>query len=892
MAYQMTPTRVDWLPNGMRVLTRELHHAPVACVMVWYGVGSRNEQPGRTGISHFLEHMMFKGTERFPLGALEEGVKRRGGMSNAFTNYDYTSYYQVLPARHLEFGLMIEADRMVNMNFDPDLTVKERGIIVSELEGRENSPHFWLQTQFMHEAFREMPYRHHVLGYKDDIKATTGEWLAEHYRHFYRPNNATLVAVGDFDTEKLLELANRHFGSIAPGDPVVRLAKREPEQTAERRFEVRRTGPNPYLMAGYRMPADDHPDIPALTVLAAVLSGGPSFAMMGGGASMGRSSRLYRKLVSGGLATYASAHPWSLAYEGLFLCSASPVPGVAPEQVEAAIFAEVDALRQSPVPADELERAKKQVRAQWIYAMESAMNQAVLLGATAMTDSVEGFDHALEKFEAVTSDDLQRVAQAYLLPERRTVGWFLPDKQAKPSPPAPYTPPADELKGTTPEYQKSGHEKGEPPAPAKRNPILDRSRIVRRELPNGATLLVYPAETIPSALVRVQVESGPVYDPAGKEGLARIVSQLLTRGTQAYSADELAIKTDALGMSVRVDAGRETAAATLKCLPEDLNAGLDVLAEVLLRPTFPEDEFLKMRERMLVGVREAENDTRSVAGRKLSELLFPKGYPYRESTGGTEESLTAIAREDLGDFHNKFYRPNGAIITVVGNIDPAVAEAAILRVLDGWTGGAGRPTLPPLPARTTAEETHAAVTGKTQTDLALGWPLVDRSHPDYLALEFLATLFGGNGTPASSRLFRDVREKYGLSYYQYAAFGPSLGAGPWVVHIGVNPSRVQFAADLLRKELRRLSEEPVAADELAALKLFLEDYPAVQHESPERVAGRLAEIERFGLGLDYVERYPALVQALTAEELQAVAARHLNVDHLALVSAGPDPNEA
>lgn len=521
------------------------------------------------------------------------------------------------------------------------------------------------------------------------------------------------------------------------------------------------------------------------------------------------------------------------------------------------------------------------------------MNQAVLLGSTAMTDSVAGFDEALEKFEAVSADDLLRVARTYLRPERRTVGWFHPEAQAKATPSAPYKPPEDQITGTTPEYQKPGNAAAaEPPAPGKRNPILDRSRIVRRELPGGATLLVYPADTIPSALVRVQMEAGPWHDPAGQAGLARLTAQLLTRGTEGFTADELAIKTDALGMSIRVDTGRETAVATLKCLPEDLNDGLDVLAEVLRRPTFPADEFVRMRERMLVAVREAENDTRTMAGHKLSEMLFPEGHPYRHPAGGTAESLKAITREDAAAFHGQFYRPNGAIITVVGNLDPAVAEAGVLRILSGWEGGPGRPAFAAQPARTGAEQAHVALAGKTQTDLALGWDLVDRNHPDYLALEFLATLFGGNGTPASSRLFRDVREKYGLSYYQYAGYGGALGAGPWTVHIGVNPSRVGFAADLLRQELRRLAAEPIPADELDSLKLFLEDYPAVQHESPERVAARLAEIERFALGLDYVERYPDLIRALTAEELQAVAARHLNVDSLALVTAGPPENEA
>ncbi len=895
MARDFAPTRVEWLPNGMRVLTRELHHAPVACVMVWYGVGSRNEEPGRTGLSHFLEHMMFKGTRRFPYGVLEEGVKRRGGMWNAFTSYDFTAYYEVLPSRHLEFGLEVEADRMVNMTFDPDLTVRERGIIVSEREGRENSPHFWLFEAFMHEAYREFPYRHQVLGYKEDIRATTAEALTEHYRRYYRPNNATLVVAGDFETERLLELAHKHFGHLPRGEEVPPLSLREPEQNEERRVTVRRPGPNPYVMVGYKIPGAAHEDHPALTVLATVLAGGPSFSMMGGGAAMGRSSRLYRRLVNGGLATSVGAHPWALQYPGLFMASAVPVPGVAPERLEEALLAEIEALRQDRIGEEELLRAKKQVRAQFLYGMESAMNQAVLLGSTAMTRSVEQFDRALEIFEAVTADDVQRVAQAYLAPGRRTVGWFLPEEaKTQHGASRPAGTPAgggdSSPAGTTPEYQQPGRHRAEPPAPGVRSRILDHERIVRRTLPFGTTLLVYPAPTIPSAYVCLHMEAGAVHDPAGKEGLAQLTAQMLTRGSRGFTAEELAVRTDALGMSVRVDIGRETAVASLKCLPEDLRTGLDLLAEVVRHPVFPEDELKRMRERLLVVVREAQNDTRAVAGRRLAETIYPEGHPYRHATNGTEESLAAIGREDLTAFHSRHYGPRQATITVVGNVDPDAVEQALTRAFEGWSGGAGRLEIPAAepPA---ASRHHVTVAGKSQTDIALGWPLVDRNHPDYLALDFLATLFGGNGTPASSRLFRDVREKYGLSYYQYASFHRSRGPGAWTAHIGVNPSRVAFAIETLQREIRRLAEEPVPEEEMEALKAFLEDFPAVQHESPERVAARLAEMERFQLGLDYLERLPSLIRALTPAQLQEAARRHLSPERMTIVTAGPEAGE-
>ena len=535
------------------------------------------------------------------------------------------------------------------------------------------------------------------------------------------------------------------------------------------------------------------------------------------------------------------------------------------------------------------------MRAQFVYGMESAINQAVMLGATALTQGVEHFDHALEQFEAVTADDVLRVAQTYLAPQRRTVGWFIPEEKsaatvstaASPAPAAP----VDELQAeaSTPAYQKPGNEPKENPAAGKRGKILDHERIVRRELPGGATLLVYPADTIPSVCVRVQVEAGAVHDPAGKEGLAQLTAQLLTRGSQPFTAEELALKTDALGMSIRVDIGRETAVGGLKCLPEDLATGLELLAEVLRQPTFPDDEMARMRDRMLVAVREADNDTRSVASRRLSEALYPEGHPYRSPANGNEASLGALTRQDLQAFHARQYGPNGATIAVVGNVEPAAVEQALLKAFDGWSGGTGRPTIPEAPAPA-ASQSHFAVTGKSQTDIAVGWPLIERTHPDYLPLEFLATLFGGNGTPASSRLFRDVREKHGLSYYQFASFAGATGPGGWTAHIGVSPAKVDFTVDVLRQEIRRLSEEPIPASEMEALKAFLEDYPAVQHESPERVAARLGEMERFGLGLDYVERYPAMVAGLTAEQLAEVAARYLTLERLTVVTAGPEKN--
>lgn len=896
MGYQIAPTRVAELPNGLKVYIREMRQAPVVTSMVWYGVGSRDEGPGQTGLSHFLEHMMFKGTPRFPYGVLEEGVKRRGGMWNAFTSYDYTAYYEVLPAQHLAFAFEVEADRMVGMTFDPDLTVRERGIIVSEREGAENHPSFWLNEAFMAAAFQVLPYRHAIIGSKDDIRATTAEALAAHYRRYYRPSNASLVVVGDVDAEQVLRLAERHFGPLPAGEPVERPALAEPGQEAERRLTVRRPGPHPILQAGYRIPEAAHADQPALTVLAALLSGSSSAT----GAAMGRSSRLHRRLIDTGLAVAAGAYVRSLQYAGLFMLSAAPAPSVSLAELEEALFGEVERLREGEVSEEEFVRAKKQLRASWLYTLESAMNQAVLLGSTALTRGVERFDRALEDLEAVTPADVLRVARTYLDPRRRTVAHFVPEDGAPAGPeparaPAPTAGPASQppalpdaaqAAGTTPEYQKPADRPVPRPQAGSARPVLAPERVVRRRLSGGAVLLLLPAPAVPSVFVRVQMEAGAVHEPPEKAGLAQLVAGLLTRGTASYTAQELAVITDAQGMSLRVDAGRETAVASLKCLPEDLAQGLGLLAEVVCRPAFPADEMERLRTQMVVAWRRSEDDSRAVAARRLMERIYPEGHPFRHAIGGTEATLTGLQVDDLKRFHETHYGPADAVITVVGDVDPDAVTEALEAAFAGWRGGKGRVAIPPVPPPE-GGRVHVPLAGKTQTDIALGWPLVDRSHPDYLALDVLATLFGGNGTPAVSRLFRDVRERHGLSYYQYALFGGTSGPGSWSAHLGVNPARLEFALETVLAELRRLSTEPVPLPELEALQDFLSGYPAVQHESPERIAARLAEIERFGLGLDWLERYPQQVAALTPEALREAAARHLVPERLTIVTAGP-----
>ncbi len=420
-----SPTRTTTLPNGLTVLTREMHAAPVATFWVWYRVGARNEVPGITGISHWVEHMVFKGTPKLAAGEIFRLVNKNGGTLNGFTSLDYTAYYETLPADRLGLAIEIEADRMANARFDEGDVASERTVIISEKQGGENQPTTHLRETTVAAAFRFHPYRQGVIGYLSDLQTMTRDDLYRHYRTYYAPNNAIVVAVGDFATEELLARVEAAFGPLPRGEAIPAVRPVEPPQEGERRVVVRRPGPLPHFLAGYHAAPVTSADAFPLMVLDAVLSGAGAMGF-GDGASLGRSSRLYRALVDRELASSASSSYPLTRDPYLFSVSAALRPGVALAEVERAVFAEVDRLRDEPVGEEELARARKGLRAQFAYASEGVSSVAYWLGSLEAIHTHALYDDFADRLEAVTAEDLQRVAREYLTPDNRTVGWFEP----------------------------------------------------------------------------------------------------------------------------------------------------------------------------------------------------------------------------------------------------------------------------------------------------------------------------------------------------------------------------------------------------------------------------------------------------------------------------------
>jgi zinc protease len=413
------------LSNGLLVSLKEIHSAPIISHWVWYRVGSRNETQGYTGISHWVEHMQFKGTPQFPATVLDKAISREGGFWNAFTYLDWTTYFETMPADKIDLALRLEADRMVNSAFDPTEVASERTVIISERQGNENEPLFRLGEELQALAFRVHSYHHEVIGDLVDLQTMQRDDLYRHYRRYYTPNNAVLAVAGDFETREMLRRIEEQFGPIPAGEPLSPRLRPEPAQSGERRFTLEGPGETSYIQFAHHAQAASHPDFYPLTVLDSLLTGPSNLNMFGGGIS-NKTSRLYRALVEEELAV--SVHGGLSATIDPFLHSITIVvrPDCSPEAVIARLEDEIKRLQNAPPPPEELARAVKQARALFAYGSESITNQAFWMGFSEMFSSYDWFTSYLDNLAAVTPEDVQRVAQTYLRPQNRIYGVYLP----------------------------------------------------------------------------------------------------------------------------------------------------------------------------------------------------------------------------------------------------------------------------------------------------------------------------------------------------------------------------------------------------------------------------------------------------------------------------------
>jgi zinc protease len=864
------------LANGLQILALEDHSAPLVCSYVWYRVGLRNEGPGEAGLTHFLEHMAFKGTARLSGREMDRLVMQKGGYFNGFTSMDYTAYVETLPREALDLAFDIEAERMTRCLLSAEDVASEKGVVISEYERAENDPAYLLRRAVMSAQFQGQPYGRDPLGSKDDLRALTQERVASYYHRHYSPNNAVLVVVGDVQAEEVFSKAEQYFGSLPKGEPPTPAPNPGRGATGEKRVKLELPGRTSYVNVVYGVPAIDHPDHAVFEVLQNILSGG-------------RTSRLYRALVDTGIASDAGGWDYENPQPTAFGFELALRPGVSHDRAEKALDEVLGKLQSELVDERELTKAKNQTKAQFIYASDGVTKLAQQLGSYHLISSYHYLQTFPRQVDAVTPQDLQRVVREYFQPANRTVGWLVAAGEGEGG--GVTSPPSDLRRSYRPDLPGSDEgrglrDDGSPaivPIPPGLGPVPAIHEI---RLPNGMQVILQENHAAPFVSLYGNVMAGPVFEPRDKAGLAAFCAEMLSRGTQKRTWQEIRESLEFVAARLGFGIGTQVGTVSGQCLTSDLPLLLEAAAEQLTLPSFPAEEVEKVRSDMISAQEQRDEDTYQVADKELFAHLFPEGHPLHSPLLGTRETVDKITRDDLVAFHQRWYRPENTILAIVGDLQPEEVEKLVARVFGSWprVGEPARPELPQVPVPGKPEVVPVPVPNKTQVDIALGFPGLSRRDPDFYQADLMNYLMGRG---FMSRLNLRIREELGLAYYVFSSYYAFYGPGPWVLHMGVSPENVDKAIGAAVEEMKRIQQQPPSDEELTLWKDYVEGTVARQMETFSGIGQTLVLSAFYDLGLYFPYQYPNILRGITPAQTQGAAQKFLHPEGYVAVTAGP-----
>lgn len=889
-AADYSDVRVTKLENGLTILTKEVRVAPVVSVNVFYKVGSRNEHTGITGSSHLLEHMMFKGTPNFPKGTMEQLVRQRGGINNAATWTDYTYYWELIQSDYLDLMLQIEADRMQNAIFDPADFTSEMVVVRSELEGGENSPDRLLWQLVNSTAFQAHPYQWPVIGWRSDVEGMSRDQVYAYYKSHYAPNNATVILVGDFETDAAIEMVKKHFGPLEPAPELPGVHTAEPPQQGERRAMLSIPGSSDRSIAAWHIPEGTHPDIYALDVLDQILSGG-------------RSSRLHQALVETGLATTAWSYSGSKTDPSLFYVSATGQKDRTYQELEEALLAEVARIKEAPPTQAELDRAVRQIEAAFIFSNDDIRSQAQVIGNFALTVGLDRLSEYLPAIRKVTPGDVQRVASTYFTPDKRTVVNFTPSGEQPEAPSGGpggvvhHTRSRTDLPDARPYRPTDDYVAQAPAQPAQPRANASTQELLpeRFELDNGLVLIVLNNPANPSISMAGRLNAGSwmesVLDTEGEfpDGTAGFVANMLTRGTQDKTSLEFATAVEDIGASLSFSGGTEGTYISGRSLSRDFETWITLFAEALRQPAFREEELNKLRSETISALNQQMESPDSVAERALNNKLYPQNHPYHPGTfEEAREAYSNITPSHLRDFHSRYFGPKGLVLTVVGDITPEAAHRLVREHLGDWKPqpGFAEVSIPDVQRQGYGEE-FIEMPGKTETSILYGWAGgLTRTMHEYYAAVVMNDILGGG--VLTSRLGRAIRVEKGLVYDVRSGFQAALGAGPFQASLGTNPANAQDAIEELRRVISDMHQNGPTAEEVDDSRRFITGVLSLRLATNSGIAGFLETAEVYGLGLDYLRDFRDLYGSVTAEQARQAARELLHPDAATLVVVGPE----
>jgi zinc protease len=857
---QLIPYEMFTLENGLTLIVHVDDKAPIVAVNMWYHVGSRNEKPGQTGYAHLFEHLMFQGSENSP-GEYLELLEKVGATSlNGTTWFDRTNYYQTVPEGALDRVLFLESDRMGHMLGAIDQVVldEQRGVVQNEKRQGDNEPYAVVWQELLQQVFPENhPYSWETIGSMDDLEAASLEEMQEWFRTYYGPNNAVLVIAGNVDTADVLARVENYFGDIPPGPPLVVQSEWIPQHASERRQHIQDRVSQERIYIAWPGPRwgtqDAHELLLATDILAA-----------------GKTSRLYERLVyRDQIATDVSIANFPLEIAGILILEISVKPDADIDEVERIAREEIERLYKKGPDKKELQRVQTQRRAAFIRGIETigggGSKSSILAKSMVYGGSPDLYQKELDDYAAATTKNISTVAKRWL------------DKPPYVAHIVPYpeltTATAGVDRSILPETQES-------PAgvfPAAETAVLE----------NGLKLRVINRPTVPVVDMLLIFDSGYASDPAEKQGEASITMSMLDEGAGKLDALEISEALALLGANLSTGAGLDTATVGLSALTENLEESLELFADVVLQPTFPEEELERVRVQYLNSIRQEKSRPLSMALRLLPDLLYGEGHAYAQPlTGsGTEASVAAISRDDLVRWHDAWFRPNNATLIVVGDTNLQDISARIEKLFRNWDK-AEVPTKNITTVESSANDVIYLIDkpGAEQSIIFAGQLVIPMANPDETAIEAMNDILGGQ---FSARINMNLREDKSWSYGARSLIMGTRAQRPFLAYAPVQTDKTAPSLVEIMREIReiRTTNPPTSAELKRVQRSNTLSLPG-RWETNGAVLGDHAKIITYSLPDDYWDTYPERINNLSVKEVSAAAVNTLDPDKLTWVVVG------
>lgn len=844
------------LGNGLTVILEENHSAPVVAFQMWVNVGSADEKAGEEGIAHVLEHMLFKGTAKRGVGDIAREVEGAGGYINAYTSNDITVYHLALAGRYFDTGLDIISDAIQNSAFDPGELEKELEVVLEEVRMGEDSPERRLYKDLLSTAYAVHPYGKPMIGNIESVKGLTREGILTFLKKWYRPTNMTLVVVGAFDRYEALWKIKESFKDFSDQKRFLLERPVEPSQDRVRLSLSQMDIKGVKLVLGFHIPAIDNPDIYSLDVLSYILG-------------HGKTSRFYKRLRDKEHILHAiSAYAMTLKDSGLFLVNADLDVGRIGDTLRGVID-EIGRVRYSGVTDSELERATLALESEFIYEREMMKGRARQLGySDVIAGDLKFEDKYIEGIAGVGSEDIKRVVDTYLREGNMTLAVISPEAEE-----------AAEGADTLKEVISMSFEDA-------KGKYLDKERaddILKVQLENGVTLIVKEDQATPIVSVYTAFPGGLRFEDKESNGLGNFVAQMITRGTETRTAEVFAKEVEDIAAEISGFSGRNTVGMRATFLSRYFDKGMELLADALLNPVFPEEEMENVRKDVLATIERQENNLPRYAFKLMHEELYKK-HPYGMAVSGTKDAVERFTREDVLSRYKGLIVPGQMVIAIVGAVekDKAISEVKEL------FGRFDRKTItfqsPPAEERQTRKRITGANKASNQTNIAIGFLGATIDDNDKYALSVLSEILSAQG----GRLFVNLRDKSSLAYAVSAFSRPGVEPGVLSFYIGTAPEKKAEAVEGVLGELKKVVENQVTAQELErAKKAIIGAYEmGLQRKSAQ--ASNMANNELLGVGYEEWKRYPEMISKVTSDDVLEVAKQYIDLDAYTISIVGPE----